>query len=152
MKNTDAIALLVADHHEVKEKFEEFFGLSHRAKAGKKKLADQICRDLTIHTQIEEEIFYPAARTVLDDDALVDEALVEHAAAKELIEQLDNMHVDDDLYDAKVTVLCEQIEHHVKEEETQLFPAIRKTDLDLVSLGEKMADRKRELEAGDDNN
>ena len=145
-KPKDAIDLLVSDHKEVKTMFEEFEGLSDRAKASKKKLADQICEALTVHTMVEEEIFYPAARAALDEEDLMDEAVVEHASAKELIAQILSMEAGDDLYDAKVKVLSEQIEHHVKEEETEMFPKVRKTKLDLVELGEQMLARKEEAQ------
>ena len=82
----------------------------------------KICNELTVHAQIEEEIFYPAVRKAIDDGDLMDEALVEHAGAKELISQLEAMDPEDELYDAKVTVLGEQIDHHVKEEEGEMFP------------------------------
>ncbi|MDB5801061.1 MAG: hemerythrin [Rhodocyclales bacterium] len=141
---SNAITLLVKDHAEVKEMFKKFEGLSDRSKASKKKIADAICEALTLHTQIEEEIFYPAARAAIKDGDLMDEALVEHASAKELIAQIQSMDPDDELYDAKVKVLSEQIEHHVEEEETEMFPKVRRTGLDLVALGKEMAAR-REL-------
>ena len=140
---TDAVALLVKDHKEVKEMFEKFEGLSDRSKATKKKLADQICEALTLHTQIEEEIFYPAVRAAIKDGDLMDEAMVEHAGAKDLIAQIQDMDPGDDLYDAKVKVLSEQIEHHVQEEEEEMFPKAKETSLDLVALGEEMEARKQ---------
>jgi hypothetical protein len=100
---------------------------------------------LKAHTTIEEEIFYPAAREVLEEEDLLDEAEVEHASAKDLIEQIEGMSPQDDLYDAKVTVLGEYIDHHVKEEETEMFPKLRKTDLDLKSMGDQMESRKDQL-------
>ncbi|NML62909.1 hemerythrin domain-containing protein [Massilia sp. RP-1-19] len=144
----DAIALLIADHKKVKDLFEKFDKLSDRSKVNKKKIADQICMELTVHTQVEEEIFYPAVREPIKDDDLMDEAVVEHASAKDLIAQIGEMDPGDDLYDAKVKVLSEQIEHHVKEEEGEMFPKVRKTKVDLVALGEQMAARKEELMAG----
>ena len=143
-KQNDAINLLITDHKEVKALFKEFEGLSDRANVSKKRIADKICEALTIHTTIEEEIFYPAVRAALDEGDLMDEALVEHASAKELIAQIQNMEPGDDLYDAKVKVLSEQIEHHVMEEEGEMFPKARKTNLDLVALGEEMLERKQE--------
>lgn len=146
MKTTnDALSLLIKDHKDVKEMFEQFEGLSDRSKATKKKVADQICQALTVHTQLEEEIFYPAVREAVSDDDLMDEALVEHASAKELIEQIQSMEADDDLYDAKVKVLSEQVEHHVREEEDEMFPKVRKTNLDVSALGEKMMSLKQQL-------
>lgn len=144
----DAIALLTADHKKVKDLFEQFDKLSDRSKVNKKKIADQICLELTVHAQVEEEIFYPAVRDPIKDDDLMDEAVVEHASARELIAQIGEMDPGDDLYDAKVKVLSEQIEHHVGEEEGEMFPKVRKTRVDLVGLGAQMSARKEELMAG----
>ncbi|MBJ7313239.1 hemerythrin domain-containing protein [Rugamonas sp. CCM 8940] len=141
----DAIAMLVADHQKVKGLFAQFEGLSDRSTVSKKKLADQICMELTVHTQLEEQIFYPAVRGPIKDNDLMDEALVEHASAKELIAQILEMDPGDQLYDAKVKVLSEQIEHHVGEEEGDMFPAARKTKVDLVELGQRMAELKEQL-------
>ncbi|MES2741731.1 MAG: hemerythrin domain-containing protein [Pseudomonadota bacterium] len=146
-KANDAISLLVSDHEEVKQLFAQFEGLSDRSKVSKKRIADQICHALTLHTQLEEEIFYPAVREVIGEHDLMDEAVVEHASAKQLIAQLLAMDADDALYDAKVKVLSEQIDHHVGEEEDEMFPKVRKSDLDLVALGEQMAARKEQGEA-----
>ncbi|PWF48532.1 hemerythrin domain-containing protein [Massilia glaciei] len=149
MKTTpnDAIALLIADHKKVKGLFKQYDALSDRSKASKKKLADEICNELTVHTQVEEEIFYPAIRKPIGDEDLMDEAIVEHAGAKDLIAQIGGMDPGDDLYDAKVKVLAEQIEHHVKEEEDEMFPKVRKSGVDLVALGRRMAARRDELMA-----
>jgi hemerythrin superfamily protein len=143
----DAIALLTADHREVAEMFEQFEQLGDRATTSKEKLKDKICKALIAHTTIEEEIFYPAVRAanVEEGEDMVDEAIVEHAAAKDLIKQLQEMQPDDDLYDAKVKVLSELIEHHVKEEEKEMFPKAKKAGLDLLALGQEMALRKQEL-------
>lgn len=143
----DAIALLTADHREVAEMFEQFEQLGDRATTSKEKLKDKICKALIAHTTIEEEIFYPAVRAanVEEGEDMVDEAVVEHAAAKDLIQQLQEMQPDDELYDAKVKVLSEQIEHHVKEEEKEMFPKVKKSGLDLLALGQEMAMRKQEL-------
>ena len=143
----NAISLLMKDHKNVKALFAQYEGLSDRSFATKKKLADQICHELTAHTQVEEEIFYPAVRRPIHDGDLMDEAEVEHASAKELIAQILAMDPSEDLYDAKVTVLSEQIEHHVKEEEGDMFPKVRKTGVDLDALGEQMAARKEQLAA-----
>ena len=134
----DAIAMLTADHAKVKALFEQFEGLSDRSKVSKKKIADQICMELTIHAETEEQVFYPAVREPIKDDDLMDEAVVEHASAKELIAQILEMDPGDDLYDAKVKVLSEQIEHHVKEEEEEMFPKVRKSKVDLVALAAEM--------------
>ena len=142
----DAIALLTQDHKNVKALFEQYDSLSDRSRASKKKLATQICLELTKHATAEEEIFYPAVREATGDDDLVDEATVEHASAKELIAQILSMNPDEDLYDAKVKVLSEQIEHHVGEEEGDMFPKARKAKLDLGALGEAIEARKAEIE------
>ena len=113
----------------------------------KQALADKICLALTVHTQIEEEIYYPATREAIDDDDLLDEAEVEHASAKQLIAEIKAMKAVDRLFDAKVTVLGEYIEHHVEEEESEMFPESRDSDLDLKALGEQLAERKQELMA-----
>jgi hemerythrin superfamily protein len=147
-KPKDAIALLSDDHREVKAMFEQYEGLGERAKASKKKLAGQICDALTVHATIEEEIFYPALRAASKEAAdLLDEALVEHAGAKDLIAQLQGMDPEDDLYDAKVKVLGEQIDHHVEEEEGEMFAKAKKASLDLAALGDEMAMRRDELQA-----
>lgn len=146
---TDAIESLMADHKRVKALFKEFSTL--KQKSGdtddeKADLVQRICRELKIHTAIEEDIFYPAVREQIDDPDLMDEALVEHAGAKELLEQLEAMGPDDDLYDAKVTVLGEQIDHHVREEEGEMFPKAKKAEVDTAALGAEMARRKSELQ------
>jgi hemerythrin superfamily protein len=145
----DAIELLTADHREVKALFKAYDKLV-KAEAGsdeKQTIALQICTALTAHATAEEEIFYPAAREVLgEDEDLVDEADVEHASAKDLIAQIEAGSPDeDDLYDAKVKVLGEYIDHHVKEEEGEMFPKVRKSDVDLEALGADLAARKAEL-------
>ncbi|MFM9435641.1 hemerythrin superfamily protein [Janthinobacterium sp. CG_23.3] len=149
MKTTphDAIAMLVADHKKVTSLFAQFDALSDRSTVSKKKIADQICRELTIHAQLEEEVFYPAVRKPIKDGDLMDEALVEHASAKDLIAQIMDMDPGDALYDAKVKVLSEQIEHHVGEEEGEMFPKVRDSKVDLGALGEEMAAFKQQLEA-----
>ncbi|HEU5437562.1 MAG TPA: hemerythrin domain-containing protein [Telluria sp.] len=147
-KPKDALALLTADHNEARAMFKQYEDLGDRAYATKKKLATDVCNALTVHAQIEEEIFYPALRTQGKEfQDLLDEAEVEHAGAKELIAQIEGMDPEDDLYDAKVKVLGEQIDHHATEEEDEMFPKCRKTKLDLVALGEELLARKEELMA-----
>ena len=142
----DAIALLRADHKSVSDQFEEFDRRKDRLSAGRKlEMVQIICRELKVHTQIEEEIFYPAARSIPKMDDLLDEANVEHASAKELIRQLEGSRPDEDLYDAKVKVLGEYVKHHVKEEQNELFPIVKKSRLDTRALGEEMKRRKDEL-------
>lgn len=145
-ESNDAISLLVKDHKDVKALFEQYEALTDRSKPSKKKIADQICHALTLHAQEEEEIFYPAVRDAIKDDDLMDEAVVEHASAKDLIAQIQGMDPGDELYDAKVKVLSEQIDHHVREEEDDMFPKVRKTKLDLVALGRQMSACKKQLE------
>jgi len=142
----DAVALLRADHKLVTELFEKFDKMKGKGPQ-KKALVERICNELTVHTRIEEEIFYPAARAALKDGDLMDEAQVEHDGAKQLIAQLRAMQPGDDMYDAKVTVLSEYIKHHVKEEQTDMFPRAKKTRLDMKALGQQMSARKQELMA-----
>ena len=146
----DALQLLMAEHREVKEMFQQYRKLAAAGRRGDERmlLASQICVALSVHTQMEEEILYPEARTVLtSNEDLVDEAYVEHAGAKSLIAQLKTMTSDQPLFDAKVKVLGEYIDHHVKEEETEFFPKLRKTSLDLEAMGVQMAERKKQLMA-----
>lgn len=145
---TDATKLLEQDHREVEDLFEKFEKLTDRAKVSKKKIADEICNELTVHTQVEEEIFYPAVRGASKEmEDMIDEAIVEHASAKDLIGQIQSMEADEDLYDAKVKVLQEQVEHHVEEEEKEMFTKVRKLGLDLEGLGQQMQQRKEQLKA-----
>jgi len=147
-KSHNAIQLLKNDHSEVKALFDRFEKLGEDgARDEKEEIVRDACAKLTVHATVEEEIFYPAARDVPEADALLNEAEVEHGTAKELIAKLDAMAADDDMFDANFTVLSEYIQHHVKEEEGELFPKIQKSDLDLDALGEEMAARKDELTA-----
>lgn len=145
----DAIALLTEDHKEVQQLFKEYDKLSEDENAAdedKQALAEQICAMLTVHTQIEEEIFYPAAQAEVEED-LVEEAIVEHASAKDLIAQIQQMDPSEEMYDAKVKVLGEYIEHHVQEEEKEMFPQAKKAKLPLEDLGRQMLERKQALMA-----
>lgn len=139
----DAVALLEADHREVEALFDRFDAAGGDAEKGQ--IAAQICLALKIHAQIEEELFYPLAREATGDTDLVDEAVVEHMGAKTLIAQIEAMQPGQPLYDAKVKVLGEQIRHHVEEEESELFPEARQTEMDLVAIGADLAARKAEL-------
>ena len=143
----NAIDMLVADHEEVKVLFKKFDGLSDRSKSSKKKLADEICAALAIHAQLEEEIFYPRVRAKIKDHDLMDEALVEHASAKGLMAQIREMDPGDDLYDAKVSVLSEQVAHHVGEEEGTMFQKVKESGIDLNALGEEIRIRRQALVA-----
>jgi len=143
----DAIALLKADHRTVEDLFEQFEGASGDGR--KRKIAEQICLELTVHAQIEEEIFYPACEGKIEED-LLKEAYVEHDGAKVLIAEIEAGGPDDDYYEAKVKVLSEQIEHHVEEEEKRMegmFAQARKAGLDMDALGDQLRARKEELVA-----
>lgn len=145
----DAIKLLTDDHKEVSKLFKEYEQLVKADADDEEKhvLAIRICALLTLHAEIEEEIFYPAAREAIEAQDLLDEAEVEHASAKDLIAQIEGMHPSDKLFDAKVTVLGEYIEHHVQEEEGEMFPKVKKSELDLVAIGQELAARKQEFMA-----
>ncbi|MGZ8259245.1 MAG: hemerythrin domain-containing protein [Caldimonas sp.] len=144
---TDATELLVADHREVRGLFRDYQALADRDAPGaeRRPLAEQICTLLTVHAALEEEIFYPAAHAAGVDAYVLDEAEVEHASAKSLIAQIRDMDANEDLYDAKVKVLGEYVEHHVGEEEGELFRRCRSASMDLVALGARLAARKAEL-------
>jgi hemerythrin superfamily protein len=146
---SDATVLLQRDHNDVKKLFKQYEKLADGEAEGSERqaLAEQICTMLTVHATIEEDIFYPAAREAEVDDDLLDEAEVEHASAKDLIAQIRSMSPDDDLYDAKVTVLGEYIDHHVQEEEGEMFPKCRRAKMDLAGLAQALAERKSELMA-----
>lgn len=142
----DAVALLKADHRKVEALFEQFE--KARDSDRKEKLVKQICTELSIHSKIEEEIFYPACAGQIEDEDLLEESYVEHDGAKVLISELLNSNSGNEFYEAKVTVLSEMIKHHVKEEERRsegLFAEAKKAGLDLEGLGERLMMRKREL-------
>jgi hemerythrin superfamily protein len=141
----DAISLLEADHRDVEDLFEAYESLTDAVE--KKALADRICLALKVHTQIEEELFYPPARETTGDGDMIDEAIVEHMGAKTLIAQIEAGLPGQPLYDAKIKVLGEQVRHHVAEEEQELFPEVRAANVDLAALGAKLAARKAELMA-----
>ncbi len=143
----DAIALLKADHRRVEGLFEQYEAA--KADGRKKALADQICLELTVHTKIEEDVFYPACKGEIEDD-LLDEAYVEHDGAKVMIAEIERGKPGDDFYDAKVKVLSEMIKHHVKEEEKRaegMFAQARDAGLDVDALGARMAQEKKTLVA-----
>jgi hemerythrin superfamily protein len=145
-RQQDAIALLTEDHQQVKKMFQQFDKLKDDEESEKEELARKICAALTAHVTVEEEIFYPAVRAAIDDEDLMEEADVEHASAKELIAQIEAASAADDHYDAKVKVLGEQIDHHVKEEHGDMFPKARKAKIDLRALGAQIEKRKKQLE------
>jgi hypothetical protein len=139
----DAIAMLKADHEAVSHLFAEYE--KTKSVPNKKALVAEICMALSVHAQVEEEIFYPAVKAALKDKLLIPEAIVEQAGMKTLIEQLEGVDPDGEMYDAKVKVLSEYVTHHVKEEHTEMFPKAKASSLDMVELGARMAARKAEL-------
>jgi hemerythrin superfamily protein len=148
---TDVTVLLMRDHTEVHKLFKQYEKLAEAeaSASDRQALAEEICMKLSAHATAEEEIFYPAAREAGIESDLLDEAEVEHASAKDLIAQIRGMSPDDDLYDAKVKVLGEYIDHHVQEEEEEMFPKCRHSKMDLAELSRQVAERKTELLAED---
>ena len=149
--STNALDLLKHDHDEVDTLFTQYEDIKEGGEDSEKEsLVAQICEALTVHAQIEEEIFYPAARRTLGDENegkdLLDEAAVEHQTLKDLIERLESAPTDDPLYDAGVKVLSEYVKHHVREEENELFPKVRSSDMDLDAIGAQLAQRKQQLQ------
>ncbi len=143
----DVIVLLKNDHDEVKKMFKQFDKLAEKGDIkGKLKMTNKICVELIAHTIAEEEIFYPGARAATNDDDMINEGIVEHESAKELMAQIQAMDPEDPMYDAKVTVLGEYINHHVDEEEEEMFPEVRESkELDLRGLAVKFTARKEEI-------
>ena len=145
-RDRDAVAFLTSQHREVEELFEQFEKLDDDAPPVEMEpIVRMACEKLTVHATIEEEIFYPAAREEADADSLLNEAEVEHSTAKNLIETLDLMDAEDAMFAATFTVLSEYIKHHVKEEEGELFPKLRKSGMELEELGRALAARAQEL-------
>jgi len=142
-KVQDATVLLRADHKRVDSLFADYENAHSTAK--KKQLVAQICSELTVHAQVEEEIFYPAVKRALKDSELIPEATIEHASLKALIAQVEGVEPDGELFDAKIKVLSEYVKHHVKEEHKEIFPRAKASDLDLTALGVRLAKRKAEL-------
>jgi hemerythrin-like domain-containing protein len=138
----DAIGVLKEDHQAVKQLFTRFERAN--AESEKERLGEKICNELKLHTRLEEEMFYPAVREALADSDLVNEAEVEHASAKDLINQIEATSPSDERYEALVTVLAEYVRHHINEEENEMFPKVRRSSLDLVQMGEQLRERKRE--------
>lgn len=136
----DAVELLKQDHREVEALYQEFEQAEDSRE--KSQIAWKICTALTVHAEIEEQIFYPAARRAISDQDLLDEATVEHASAKQLIAEIESLTPRDKLFDAKVKVLVEYVKHHVKEEEEELFPKVREAGVDLAALGRRLSQRK----------
>jgi hemerythrin superfamily protein len=144
-KLPEAMEMLKQDHDKVEKAFKEFEKMDREDAETCRQLILSVCEDLKVHTTLEEELFYPALREALEDEDLLNEAAVEHETAKMLIEQLENMSADDPNYYATFTVLGEYVMHHVKEEEGEMFPAAKKTDVDFDALAERMRARKEEL-------
>ena len=144
-KAVDATALLRADHKAVSDLFAEYE--KTRSPARKMALVSKICTELSVHAQVEEEIFYPAVKAALKDKELVPEAIVEQATMKALIAQVEGVTPDGEMFDAKVRVLAEYVKHHVKEEHTEMFPKAKASKLDMADLGARLAARKSELMA-----
>lgn len=143
----DALQMLADDHRTVEQLFEKYDNA--RSASVQAKIVRQICEELIIHAMVEEQVFYPAVRDTVEDD-MMDEAQVEHDSAKPLILSLMQAEPDEQYYEAKVSVLKEQVEHHVYEEERQrgsMFAQVRKSDVDLVALGQEMAAVKQQLQA-----
>lgn len=140
----NAFDVLENDHREVEEWLDEYDELERNGRR-KDDLAKKICLALKVHTQIEEEIFYPAARDATKDDDLIDEAIVEHSTVKNLIEEIEDMGIGEELYDAKMRVLGEMVKRHIREEEEELFPELQSAKMDLDSIGKELAERKQEL-------
>jgi iron-sulfur cluster repair protein YtfE (RIC family) len=142
--------MLLQDHRKVEDLFKQFEKLAEEDEEAANVVIEAACMELTVHDKLEVEIFYPALREAADDEIedLLDEAEVEHEGVRELIEKLEAMALDDDKRKARFTVLTEYVKHHVKEEETEMFPKVKKLEgLDLAALGEEMAARKAELMA-----
>jgi len=143
-KPDSAIALLMEDHEYVKKAFRAFEKMDEEDQPA---LVKQVCAALKVHTKIEEEIFYPAVRRAIKDEDLMNEAEVEHDSAKSLIKQLERMKPSDPKFAATFTVLGEYVNHHVKEEEEEMFPKVRRARVNLKALGARLMGRKIRLAA-----
>lgn len=144
-KALNAIQLLKEDHDYVKKAFRAFEKMDHEDHQAMKALVSQVCEALKVHTRVEEELFYPAARKALGDEDLMNEAEIEHDSAKTLIRRLERMQPDDPKYVATFTVLGEYVKHHVKEEESEMFPKARRKRMNLQRLGDRLMARKIQL-------
>lgn len=143
LRAPDATILLRADHKLVSGLFADY--AKARAITKKRQLVAKICAELSVHAQVEEEIFYPAVKQAMKDRKLIPEAMVEHAMLKDLIAQVEGVDPDGEMFDAKIKVLCEYVSHHVEEEQNEMFPAARAVKLDMKALGTRIAERKAEL-------
>jgi len=145
-KARDATPFLRADHKKVSDLFATYE--KTRSSAKKKQIVTEICTELSVHAQLEEEIFYPAVKQALKDSELIPEATVEHATLKDLIAQVQGVEPDGEMFDAKIKVMSEYVKHHVKEEQNEMFPKAKKTKLDMAELGARLPERKAVLLAG----
>jgi hemerythrin superfamily protein len=143
----NAIELLIADHENVRRLFDEYEELvdDEADEEDRQALAEEICAMLTVHSMLEQEIIYPAAREAVDDQDQLDEAEVEHQSIDDMVAQIQELDPSEELYDAKVKVLSELVEHHVREEEDELFPKLEASELDLDELGHSLQERRAEL-------
>lgn len=141
-QDVDAIAMLSADHERVEDLLQQVMASKDRDL--QHDLAKTLCRELSIHMAIEEDLLYPAARAALGCQDLIDEAMVEHASCRELLHQIEHGKPEDDLWSAKVKVLSEYLEHHLEEEHTEFFPQIVSSHIDLLALGRQMQMRRQE--------
>ena len=147
-KGVSALQVLMEDHDYVKKSYRQFQKMDpEEDPEAVRGLVKQVCEALKVHARIEEQIFYPAVRRALKDNDLMEEALVEHESAKALIRQLERMKPRDRKLAPTFTVLCEYVEHHVKEEESEMFPKVRRARLNLQALGKKLMARKARLAA-----
>jgi len=146
-KQLNAVELLRRDHADVKKAFKEFEKAKYKDPRARKDFLASICRDLEMHTVLEEEIFYPALRGKIRDDDLLNEAQVEHNSAKQLIAEIERLGGDDPMLKAHAQVLSEYVNHHVREEENEMFPKARRAKLDLEGLAQEMLERKEQLKA-----
>ena len=143
-KLENAIAMLKSDHQKVKELFDKFE--EQKDSGAQAKIAANAIQELKVHATVEEELFYPAVRQQIEDEeGLMPEADEEHHVAKVLIAELENMKGDEEHWEAKFKVLAESVRHHIKEEEGEMFPEARKTDIDFVALGAQMSELKKRL-------
>lgn len=140
-----ALEMLKEDHDKVKKAFKEFEKMDREDTETMQELVQKVCEDLKVHTTLEEEIFYPAVREAIEDEDVMNEAQVEHETAKMLIEQLENMGPDDPNFHATFTVLGDYVNHHIAEEEGEMLPQAKKTDLDFEDLAQRMKARRNEL-------
>ncbi|MBW8907034.1 MAG: hemerythrin domain-containing protein [Betaproteobacteria bacterium] len=146
-KAPDAVELLKKDHAEVKKAFKQFEKAKYKDPNALHEFVATICNDLTIHTRLEEEIFYPAVRAKIKDDDLMNEALVEHNSAKTLIADIQKLRADDPMFKPSVTVLAEYVQHHAREEEREMLPKAKRLKLDLAGLADEMLVLRDQLKA-----